>query len=225
MLDGSRPPRILSLDIATKTGIADGEAGVAPVFYSEQFAGKDDDHEDAFERSLNWIIKRLMVGSFDAVYVEAPINPAAFIGKYNPETGRMGMSTNPDTTIRLIGLWAVLSAAVKVKKIKYRRVNVQTARKSFIGHGNLKGDEAKRRAFEMCKMIGWDPKNRDESDAGCVHYHALTLECPRLAPIITPMMQLQVATRIGGVDMGDSMDLIVKRTAPNIRYGGRRARR
>lgn len=201
-------PYILSLDIATKTGVCEGRAGEAPRFYSLRFANGDDEHEDAFAGALRWIAERLSVSRPDAVYVEAPINPAAFLGKYDPATGRLGMSTNPDTTIRLMGLWATIAGAVKVKGVKYRRVNVQTARKSFIGHGNLKGAEAKRRAFEMCKLLGWAPENRDESDAACVHYSAMLGEAPRLAPIITPMMQGQIATRIGGVDMGDDLSFL-----------------
>lgn len=201
-------PMILSLDIATKTGVCEGRAGEAPRFYSLTFAQDGDDHEDAFMRALRWIAERLHVDKPDAVYVEAPVNPAAFIGRYNEETGRVGMSTNPDTTIRLMGLWAVIAAAAKVKGIKYRRVNVQTARKSFIGAGNLKGAEAKRRGFEMCKLLGWTPKNRDESDAACIHFHAMTLEAPYLAPVITPMMQSKIAMRIGGVDMGDNPELL-----------------
>lgn len=200
-------PNILALDIASTTGVCEGRVGFAPRFYTMQFARRGDEHEDAFERALRWIAERLRVDKPDAIFVEAPINPAAFMGRVDPETGRLGLSTNPDTTIRLMGLWAVLAAAAKVKGVRYRRVNVNSARKAFIGAGNLKGAEAKRRCFEMCKTIGWAPENRDESDAGCVFYWGACQIAPNLAPVITPMMQNRVATTIGGVDIGDAESL------------------
>ena len=33
------------------------------------------------------------------------------------------MRTNPDTTIRLMGLWAIVAAAVKVRGVRYERVD------------------------------------------------------------------------------------------------------
>ena len=114
------------------------------------------------------------------------------------------MTSNPETTIRLMGLRAVLAAAAKVKGIRYRRSRVQTVRKTFIGHGNLKGAEAKRRCFEMCKLLGWSPNNRDESDAAAVWFDACCQVAPNLAPIVTPMMQASVANRIGGVEIEDA---------------------
>ena len=111
------------------------------------------------------------------------------------------MRTNPDTTIRLMGLWAIVAAAVKVRGVRYERVDVRTARAEFLGDGGLKRDEAKRRAFEMCKLLGWSPANRDEGDAGCVHYYGSVILAPRLAPVVTPMMHMKVATTVAGVDL------------------------
>lgn len=222
MLDraGSTAPYILALDIATVTGVCEGRAGEAPIFYTEKFARPGDEHEDVFARGLTWIAERLQVSNPNAVFVEAPINPAAFMGEYDEKKGRVAMTTNPDTTIRLMCLWGILAAAVKVKSkylvdagkppIIYRRVHVGTARKAFIGVGNLKGAEAKRRAFEMCKALGWSPNNRDESDAAAVWNFGVAQLAPRLAPIITPMLQAKIATTIAGVDVGDASTLFKK---------------
>ena len=130
--------------------------------------GRDgDDHEEAFCRALRWIGRRLTSETEPrpaAVFVEAPVNPGAFIGKYDPVKRKVTMTTNPDTTIRLMGLWAVMAASVKVSGIRYERVDVRTARAEFLGDGGLKRDEAKRRAFEMCKLLGWSPQNRDDKN-------------------------------------------------------------
>jgi hypothetical protein len=195
-------PYLLSLDIATVTGVCEGLVGEPPRFETLRFAADGEDHEEAFCRALRWIAGRLDRDPRpDAVLVEARINPGAFIGKYNPAKGKVDMTTNPDTTIRLIGLWANIAAAALVRGILYRRVDVRTARREFLGDGGLKRDEAKRRAFEMCKLLGWSPSNRDEGDAGCVHYCGSVLLAPRLAPVVTPMMWRKVATTIAGVDL------------------------
>ena len=221
----SLPPLILALDIATTTGVCEGRAGDVPKFYTVKFAKEGDEHEDAFERALRWIADRLAVNRPDVIVVEAPINPAAFLGKYDEETGRMGMTSNPETTIRLMGLWATIAAAAKVKGITYRRARVQTVRKSFLGHGNLKGAEAKRRAMEMCKLLGWSPNNRDESDAGCVWFWTCQHFAPRLAPIITPMMQASVANTIAGVEVDDAEAFFKKPNAEQrAQFWKRRAR-
>ena len=213
-------PYILALDIATTTGVCEGRSGEIPRMYTMRFGNPGDDHEEVFARALRWIAERLLVDRPDAIYVEAPVNPGAFVGRYDEEKGRVAMTTNPETTIRLMGLWAIMAAAAKVKGIRYGRVHVQTARKLFIGAGNLRGVEAKRRCFELCKLLGWDAHNRDESDSACVWNWGVAQVAPNLAPIVTPMMQASIANRIGGVEIEDADALF---RAPKVKAG--RARR
>ena len=195
-------PYLLSIDVATTTGVCEGRVGQPPCFETLRFGRDGDDHEEAFCRALRWIAVRLdSEPRPDAVFVEEPVNPGAFIGKYNPAKGKVDLTTNPATTIRLVGLWAVIAAAVMVKGIRYQPIDVRTARAEFLGNGGLKRDEAKRRAFEMCKLLGWSPSNRDEGDAGCVHYYGSIILAPRLAPVVTPMMWGKVATTIAGVEI------------------------
>ena len=184
-------PVIWALDVASETGIAEARVGELPRFYTQRFAHDGDEHEDVFGRALLWLIERLQVDRPDAIYVEAPLSP----GTYG--------QTNATTTVRLIGLWATLAAAVKVKKVRYCRAKVQTVRSAFLGQGNLEGKEAKRRAGEMCRLLGWAPNNHNEADAGAILWWASTKEAPHLAPIITPLMQQRVATTVGGVDFSD----------------------
>ena len=208
-------PYLLSLDIATSTGVAEGRVGEAPRFETLRFGKDGEEHEEAFCRCLRWIANRLAAEPRpDAVAVEEPVNPGAFIGKYNPVKRKVEMTTNPETTIRLMGLWAIIAAAVKIKGIRYVPIDVRTARKDFLGNGGLKRDEAKRRAFEMCKLLGWSPSNRDEGDAGCIHYYGSVLLAPRLAPVVTPMMWGKVATTIAGVELlGDVAERLLRQFA------------
>lgn len=189
-------PRIMALDLATTTGIAVGSVGEKPRFSTMRFAKEGDEHEDVFERALRWFAEYVQVDKPDAIYVEAPLNLGAAMGQ-----------TNANTVLRLNGLWAVIAAAAKVKRIKYRRARVQEIRKNFLGSGNLKGDEAKKRAFAMCGLLGWEPKNKDEGDSGALWHWAACIEAPSLAPMITPAMQRAVANRAGGAGIDNTEGL------------------
>jgi len=113
------PPLLLSLDIARSTGICEGRVGEPPRFETLRFRRDGDDHEEVFWRALRWIAGRLTDDPRpDAVFVEAPVNPGAFVGEYDPVVRKVRMRTNPDTTIRLMGLWAIIAAAVKVRGVR-----------------------------------------------------------------------------------------------------------
>jgi len=201
----SAAPFILALDISkSNTGICEGRVGEVPKFYS--IKGKDDDVTTAVARLFDWLTERTDAERTDeeppdVIYYEAPISAAAFMGRYDPEAGKVQMTSNPDTTVAIAKMTGIVELIAYKRKIEFVPVHVQTARKSFLGAGNLKGPEAKRRAFDLCKLIHWSPNNRDESDAACVWYFAATKVAPRLAQIVTPMEQHKVATTIGGVDL------------------------
>ena len=71
----------MALDLATKTGIAIGNAGEKPMFSTMKFAKEDDDHEDVFERALRWFAEYVQVDKPDAIYLEAPLNWAPLWGR------------------------------------------------------------------------------------------------------------------------------------------------
>ena len=180
----SKPHTILALDVATLTGVAEWEPGLAsPRFHSVRFASPGDEHVETFVRALRWIAERLSLGDVASVYLEAPLRIGASAGQ-----------TNADTVLRLNGLWAVISATVKYARVKYRDVNVQEARKVFLGNGQLRGSDAKPRALAMAESIGWRPNTLDEADAAAVLYFALTRECPNHAPMISAMDHHRIAT-------------------------------
>ena len=107
------------------------------------------------------------------------------------------MRTNPDTTIRLMGLWAIVAAAVKVRGVRYERVDVRTARAEFLGDGGLKRDEAKRRALDV--QAPWLVAHQLRQKARGLR--PLRLVISRLAPVVTSMMHMKVATTVAGVDL------------------------
>ena len=79
------------MDIASSTGVCEGRVGEPPCFETLRFGRDGDDHEEAFCRALRWIAGRLTDEPRpDAVFVEAPVNPGAFIGEYDPAKRKVG---------------------------------------------------------------------------------------------------------------------------------------
>lgn len=178
-------PNILTLDISSRcTGVAEGRAGETPRLYGVRFASEHDDYADIFARALRWAADRFSVTKFDAVVLEAPRSPG------------MHGDTNADTTLKLIGLWAVLASAAKVRGMRYRSVNVNDVREGFIGSRNRPGAIAKAQVVAMCGALGWSPSDDNEGDAGALWWHECRRISPDLAPVITPMMHHQVATAV-----------------------------
>jgi hypothetical protein len=190
----SERPFILALDIATVTGVAEGEVGSIPLLYSEKFkTSKEDSHADVFGRCLKWMANRLDARNGqrkpDAVYIEAPLPP-----------GGHGLKTHPDVALRLLGMWGAMAGAVKCKRgIVYREASVQQVRRVFIGHGTVDGggQEAKRRVMAMCRLLGWSPNDDNAGDAAALWHYAGTRHAANYTAIITPMMWDRCAAKIG----------------------------
>ena len=181
----SDAPKILALDISSScTGVAEGRGGEAPRLYGVRFAGPHDDYADIFARSLRWTAERLAVDRFDAVFVEAPRSP-----------GLHG-DTNADTTFKLIGLWATISSVVIYAGVKCRSVSVNDVRGAFIGARNRPGAVAKAQVIQMCRRLGWSPSDDNEGDAAALWWFGCQREARELCPVITPMMQHEVATSV-----------------------------
>lgn len=208
-----RHPYILALDLAaTKTGVAEGPAGSKPWLYTLAFSRKYDEPEDTGGRAMEWFSAHLEEVNPDLVIIEAPMSP-----------GTPGFTTNANTTILLIGLWFAFASECKARGFRYRKANVQSARQDFIGaryvpmpKGSKQGeggDEAKRRVFEMCKLLGWSPTDQNSSDAGACWFRGCKLIAPNLLPVITPMMCDRVKTPGVGLDAGADPEKFFKKAS------------
>jgi len=177
---------ILGLDVANSMGVCDWTVGQKPTFYTIQLGREGDDAsiDGAWTKScraLRWIAERLRTFPPDEVVIEAPIPERALSGQ-----------TNAQSTMVKMMLIGTLGAAVKLKHIRVTPANIQRVRKHFIGHGNLKGDEAKRLVRSVCREIGWDCNNNDESDAGALaHWRASQLGL--LVPDVRPFHYRKLA--------------------------------
>jgi len=169
--------KIWGLDIASHTGVAEGVVGERPRLYTMHFVKEHDTHDDACGRAIAWVAERTSIERPDLVYMEAPIPNAAMAGR-----------TNADTMALLFGLAASIGGTLRARGIPVRRVNIQKIRKHFIGVGNLKGPEAKRRTVALCKALGWEPPNHDAADAAAVWHYGVCQHNPRLAPHLGPLL-------------------------------------
>lgn len=188
-------PLLLSLDISkSNTGAALGRVGEVPTAHSIAGAALDD--VGAVMKLGHWLIDMIKLSRPDYIFFEAPLEAGAFQPKIDWEEKTWKSGRDPHTTVILAKLVGVVEFIAGMKSIPARPVNVRTARVTFLGtgSGNLKGDEAKARVAEMCKLLGWPSDNNDVTDAMCVWQHGCTLVRPHDAAVITPMMCAKAAT-------------------------------
>jgi Holliday junction resolvasome RuvABC endonuclease subunit len=183
-------PRILGCDLATTAGLALGEPGQVPTLSTQRWGGENDTHLKICSRALGWIAKQLTDDPPDIVCIEKPMPIGAAIhGK-----------SNAKSIIRLNTLYGIFGAAALLKEIKVIEVDVKQARAVFIGDGQLKGDEAKRRCKAMCRVLGWPCRNLDEADAACIWHFGCCVVAPRQAVIIHPGMHKKLVGTLSSME-------------------------
>jgi hypothetical protein len=178
---------ILGLDVASNMGVCDWTIGYSPIFSTERLGAEDEEGFDAWRRkaarATRFIARRLGDQSLRPVreiVIEAPV-----------EGGLQGRTNANTTSLKFILLGALLGP-MGLKDVRVVGARISTVRKHFIGHGNLKGDEAKRLVRKVCREIGWDCNNYDESDAGAVaHWRATQLGL--LVPDVKPFHYRKIA--------------------------------
>jgi hypothetical protein len=153
--------RLLALDVATTTGYAWGNIGEQPRAEAIRFAPEGSSADVVWAKALQWLHDWLKVDRPDIVALEAPIMSSAPAG-----------GSNPHTQLMLSGLQAVLRTVIQINLSRPAKlIHVQSARKFFIGRGNMPGEQAKREVKRRCIDLGWLPieaKGFDRSDALCV---------------------------------------------------------
>lgn len=171
------PPFIIGFDIATNLGIAEGFAGERPRLYSLNLSRPDDELFQPGGRAVKWLAQRLVVDKPDLIVIERPV-----MGD-----GKAG-STNANTKFILQGLVYLFGSVCAAKKIRLMLVAVSSVRKSFIGNGALPSVVAKRQVFEQCNRLGWEPPNRDASDAAACWFFGCKTIAPDLTAHVEPLL-------------------------------------
>lgn len=149
-------PRVLGLDIATKTGWAVDSAAQGP----RPILGTIDVGSDygylgrsmvVWERHLLELLKFYRP---KVIAYEAPI-----------EQKRGEAATNSLTTsMKLLGMVTVVQMLGYKLGLHLHPCNIQVVRRDFVGNGHAK----KAVVFDKCKMLGWKPADYEQSDAAAV---------------------------------------------------------
>jgi hypothetical protein len=127
--------RILALDLASRTGVADGEPGGTPVLEFVDFDREHDNHADVFARLARWIARRLHDARPDLVVTEAPVP------KFDKSLQQ--------------GMRGVVLGLVTCRNVRVIEVTCQDWRKYALGVGNLKGEVAKEQCVALCERLRW----------------------------------------------------------------------
>ena len=146
--------KILALDVASKTGVAEGRPGEIPRLQTIDFRG-DDDLTGLYGRATLWMATKLRDNPPDLVVIEKPVPPSGAFGH-----------TNHDTTLITIGMFGILCGIVHCKSIRLEIAPISTWRKHFIGKGNHPGPIAKGLALRRCALLGWDAADHNAAEAG-----------------------------------------------------------
>jgi hypothetical protein len=173
-----RRPLILALDLATVTGWALGRLGDMPDAGSIRFGRPDASNNAIFGHCLTWAAKLLEPTPRPTMLIiESMLPPDAKAGR-----------TNRDTRDRLAGLHAIVRAVAHLRGIyDISEAGTQAIRSHFIGHANLKRDEAKRQVMVRCAQLGWQAVDNNAGDALALwSYHAGILD-PEWALHLSPL--------------------------------------
>jgi len=93
------------------------------------------------------------------------------------EAQHIGARVDPQTVYLLIGMGAMVEwFAERIGAVTFC-VDIGTWRKHFLGVGNLKRDEAKKRCIDKCNLLGWHPPDDNAADAcGVLDFYLSLLE-------------------------------------------------
>jgi hypothetical protein len=160
--------RVLALDVATRTGVADGQPGDTPSLALVKFGREFDQPGDVFTRAALWIMRRLATDRPDLLVLEAPL----------PKF---------DSSL-LMGLRGVMLGIAGANDVRTVEVSVATWRLYFLGAGNLKGADAKARAVALCARLGWgDDLDHNAAEAAGLWLWGCAQVAPRLVPRHEPL--------------------------------------
>lgn len=167
---------ILFLDIATKTGWAEGLPGERPVSGTYRLAPEGAKPAAIFGGMLAFLGARLTAFRYRMIVYEAPMDPRH-------------MTTNINTARVLLGLPAVVEAvAHQTGHHAIREASVHDVRKHLLG-GRPPNGEAKAAVIAAVRGLGFDPTDDNEADAIAGWAYAVSLVDPRAALPTGPLFR------------------------------------
>lgn len=167
-----------------------GEIGGKPVSGSIPL-GNDKDHGARGMALLHWLNALAKVEGFDACFIERPLDPRVLV--------KIGATFQ--TAMLAYGLPFLAKAVLHGRGVyRVEFVGVQDVREHFVGKRTFKPGfdpvkkkpttsraEAKQATINVCRMIGWSPKNDDEADALALWSYATSRLDPKRGMRPTPL--------------------------------------
>ena len=174
--------RLLSLDIATKTGFAVGSLDEGVVEHGVFLIPKSYQHDMGmfgayWRRALTDIIDRF---GPKEIYFEAP--------------NLHGAETNVWTLRKLYGLPMVLALLAFDRSIPLEEINSSEISSHFLGKGYpMKSEHRKKATMAMCLKRGWTVEDDNNADALALLDCAIARKYPNHALQATPLFNQRMA--------------------------------
>ncbi len=173
---------VAAFDIATVTGAADGDPKGKPRCWSWNLREAGDSRPLKLAMLRDYTDRYLAETKPDAVFYERGLRLAAAM--------EIGMSDDTMALLRgAIGVVESCAATARIKRIE--AIGVQDARRHLLGPGRIPKGQGKKLVFDRCCVLGWTPKNRDESDALALWSFGCGLTSPLSAHLSTPLFALK----------------------------------
>lgn len=205
-------PMVWSLDISkTRSGFVVGRAGETPRALSIVCKGMET--PDAASKLFFALNDRWSIDRPNFLFYEAPLGAGIYQKKkINEKTGEEEAFSRAHTAMTLMAMTTAVTVFADAARVPRRAVNVQSARKSFLGRPRFDHqDDGKRYAKAMCELLQWPCKNLDEADAFAVWYHGCYQVATKYVVPILPSMQAKVAAQFAGA-LAERDDSLLKRT-------------
>ncbi len=152
---------MLTLDLATVTGWAEGEFGQTPRSGSVRLASTGATRAEVLAGAIRFLGERWKAWKPHVVVFEAPLAPSIMAGKTNFNTART-----------LIALPGIVEALCVLKGIwSVREARVMDVRKLLLG-SNPPGQVGKKLVMDKMRELGHEPHDDNESDALALWYYA-----------------------------------------------------
>lgn len=169
--------RVAGFDIATSCGVADGEPGKRPRCWTWSLA-KPAGRPAKLALLMAYCERYFAENRLDAVFYEAGM------------TARVAMHVGcrDDTFALLRGAIGIVEAcAARACIPTIRAVNVQDARKHFVGRRSFPKGQSKQAVWQHCKLLRWPAANLDESDALAIWDWGCAQVNPRTSYVSAPL--------------------------------------
>ncbi|MFK4534325.1 hypothetical protein ABIA00_002508 [Bradyrhizobium ottawaense] len=177
-------PRILALDLASRTGWACGFPHEdKPRSGSVRFAREGASLGAIYAGCRQWLADFLATEpDVRLIVFEAPMAPQHMAGFTTAHIIRV-----------LIGLCAIVEECGHAGGYDMREAKVSDVRQHFLGTNRIKRKEAKSATIDACTRLGWAPRDDNAADALALwHYQASLLE-PKLAVQTSPLFRRRIA--------------------------------